>query len=705
VELRAQTSFLAGLIAIAIGLAVLLRPRKSPLIWWFGAFSMAVAAWHLSATLVSALGPTPAFQRIYLVCGVLLPVSAVGFLRLFLEEEAQPVSRLWRGALTSGAVLVGLVCTPAYAKPSVPAAIFLYMSLLLVLALGALWQRARRVKSSFSRRRLRFLVLMGAVATVFTAVDYLPLVGLEIPPVGTVLTLVFLYILSQSVLRERLLDLYELAARLAVLTALSFLLAGVFWLLLSFWGGQFFMHSVAAALVVLLVYDPVRLKVEQKISQLFFRERYDLEQAVAALRRRLAHVLELEHLPDLLMAGLESSQRVTHAALYLLDSEMRGYELLGQLGAIPVRRLESAAMRPLIDALRKQHVLTVESFERERELHRAAARDREAETCHEVVQCLDSMHGSLCIALSVDDDIYGMLCVRDERVRDAFSPEEIQLLLGLCAQVVTAIENTRLYQRMKERDKLATMGEMAAGLAHEIRNPLGAIKASAEYLRETPAEDGGSDEFLHIIVEEVDRLNRVVSSFLDYANPAHGDLHMLCDVNAVVERTAQVLASEVEQADLMATLALTPGLPRVRIDAERLRQVLINLIQNALQAIELGGTLRIETQLSEPVSEGVASWVDISVSDTGKGVPQQVLHNLFEPFVTTRQTGTGLGLAICQRIVSAAAGKILVQTRQNQGSTFTVRLPAALDDLRAQPGVVSAPSGALETPSVSATNR
>jgi two-component system sensor histidine kinase HydH len=713
VELRTQTSFLAGLIAIAIALTVLLRPRKSRLLWWFGAFSLSVAAWHLSTALVSVLGPDPLWRRLNLICAVLLPVSAVGFLRLFIEDEARPVSVLWRGAVGFSALQITLLCTPLYVLPAVPLAIFFSMSVLLVVALGMLWRRAQRVRSSFARRRLRFLVLMGALSTLFTAADYLPLVGLDIPPVGTVLTLVFLYILSQSVLRERLLDLYELAGRLSVLTALSFSLAAVFWLLMSFSGGQFFMHSVAAALVVLLVYDPLRLKVEQKISQLFFRERYDLERDVGILRRRLAHVLELDHLPDLVLAGLESSRRVTHAAIYLLDADMRGYQLLGHIGSVPVRRLEGAAARPLVDALRADHLLTIEAIERKVELHRAQGRDRDAETCHEVVQCLEAMHASVCVALSIEGDVYGMLCIRDERVRDAFSPEEIQLLLGLCAQIVTAIENTRLYQRMKERDKLAAMGEMAAGLAHEIRNPLGAIKASAQYLRETPPEDAGSDEFLHIIVEEVDRLNRVVSSFLDYANPAHGDAHMLCDVNAVVERTAQVLATEVEQLDLLDALALAPDLPKVRIDAERLRQVLINLIQNALEAIEGGGTLRVETRVRDALgpSGEPDRWVEVSVVDTGKGVPQQVLHNLFEPFVTTRQKGTGLGLAICQRIVSGASGKILVQTRENQGSTFSVLLPAAQEPAAApQPGVgggaVSEPvSGALETPSVSATNR
>jgi signal transduction histidine kinase len=491
---------------------------------------------------------------------------------------------------------------------------------------------------------------------------------------------------------------------------------------LSRWltGQQFFLHSVAAALVVLLVYDPFRLKLEETISQLFFRERYDLERDIAVLRRRLTHVVEFEHLPDLVLAGLESSERITHASLYFLDPELRGYQLQGHLGSMPVRRIEVAAVRPLLDALRKEPGLTIEARERERETRRSEGRDRDAETSHEVVQCLDAMHASVCVALSIEREIYGLLCIRDERMRDAFSPEEIQLWLGLGSQIVTAIENTRLYQRMKERDKLAAMGEMAAGLAHEIRNPLGAIKASAQYLRESPASgsaaallDGGdasSDEFLHIIVDEVDRLNRVVSSFLDYANPAAGDRPMPCDVNAVVERTAQVLAMEVERVDLMSTLQLGSGLPKVRIDAERLRQVLINLVQNALQAIEAGGTMRIETRL---VGSGDAAepGVEISVSDTGKGVPQQVLKNLFQPFVTTRQKGTGLGLAISQRIVSAAGGKIMVQTRQDQGSTFTIRLPAvppplpALEPSARQPGDEPAPSGALETPSSSATNR
>jgi two-component system, NtrC family, sensor histidine kinase HydH len=141
----------------------------------------------------------------------------------------------------------------------------------------------------------------------------------------------------------------------------------------------------------------------------------------------------------------------------------------------------------------------------------------------------------------------------------------------------------------------------------------------------------------------------------------------------------------VNHLDLMECLSLAPTLPPVRIDPERLRQVLINLVQNALQAIEAGGTVRIETASREgPDLDGqVRAWVEIHVVDTGPGIPQQVLSNLFEPFVTTRQKGTGLGLAISQRLVRAVGGSILVRTREQQGSTFTIRLPVAPEVERA----------------------
>ncbi|MCZ7684477.1 MAG: ATP-binding protein [Sandaracinaceae bacterium] len=342
--------------------------------------------------------------------------------------------------------------------------------------------------------------------------------------------------------------------------------------------------------------------------------------------------------------------------------------------------MELALARPLVDRLRRDEALVLENVERNLEEARELGEDLECELLTEVLGALDAMHATVCIALRGADETYGFLCVRDDRLRDAYSPEEVQLLRSLAAQASIAIENSRLYQRLKQRDRLAALGEMAAGLAHEIRNPLGAIKASAQFLAEPDgsepaAADPGMTEFLDIIVEEVDRLNRVVSSFLDYARPSTGD-PAPTDVNAVVRRTVQLLANDLD--GLETELELVDELPRVRIDAERLRQVLINLCQNAAQAMEGQGTLTVRTrERTRSDREGERRWVEMWVADTGPGIPQKVLANLFVPFVTTKNRGTGLGLAISQRIVNAAGGHIEVRSHHDVGTTFVVRLPAS----------------------------
>lgn len=680
-DLRTQTSLLAAIVATAIAIPVLIRPRKSRVHLWFSAFSLSTAAWYLT-TFLSRLDDGEGFTEPNAVFAVALPLSGVGFFRSFLGEDNARVRWLARaGAVVGvGLVLVGL--TPLSAHLVYPASIFTFVLVMMTTALSLLAAAASNAASRFERARLQYLTIMGALATTFTLADYLPYFGVDIPPVGTVLTLVFLYVFGQSIQRYRLIDLYELAGRLGVLTAVSFTLAAIFWLLVELTGGRFFLHSVVAALAVLLLFDPLRTRVEQRIAQFFFRERFDLEQTIARLRAQLAHVLELDDLAHIVMTGLEQSRRVTHASLYLLDAEQRGFNLAGHVGPEPVSRLELAPARPLLDRLAREEVLTLENLEKELEERRAHGENRDAETLYEIVQGLEAMQASTCVGLlSAGPDVFGLLCVRDDRLRDAFTPEEGLLFRGLANQAAIAVENSRLYQRMKERDRLAALGEMAAGIAHEVRNPLGAIKASAQFLAETATERPQDDapnqaEFLGIIVEEVDRLNRVVSSFLDYARPSKGD-PAPTDVNRVIERTMQLLSAECAAADISFTLELSAGLAEARIDAEHLRQVLLNLVQNAVQAMEAGGRLTIATRPYLGATTAEAPFIEIAVSDTGPGIEYSLLRNLFIPFVTTKETGTGLGLALCQRMVSAAGGHIDVRTRPGEGATFVVRLPGA----------------------------
>lgn len=678
-DARTQTSFIAALLCFALAASVLLRPQRQRAHWLFGILAINTALWYVSTFIVGVAGRVPFWERFNLICGVLLPLSAVRFFGVMVPWETDRTRAVGRASIVAAVVLLGVMLTPFYDHAVVVGGLLLYVIVFLTLALGFLYKLGLETTSRLEGARLRYIALVGGFGGLFTLVEYLPAyVGVDIPPVGTILVLVFLYALSQSIMHYRLIDLYEIAGRLGVLTALAFMLAVLLWLMQMVSGGQLFLHIVVSAFVVLILFDPVRARVQQWISQVFFHERFELEQTIGELRDSLTHVLDIDELGTAMMGGLEESPRFTQGALYLIEHDGLSFVTTHYFGPAPPERIEMAPARPLLDRLVANGTVVLESAERELEERRERGDDREAETLHDVAVILRALGASVCLGIRGEGgNLYGLLTVRDDRLRDAFSREEVQLLAGLAAQVAVTIENSELYQQMKEKDRLAALGEMAAGLAHEIRNPLGSIKASAQYLAETDQGPEGSREFLDIIVDEADRLNRVVGSFLDYARPAHTDPEPIF-VNSAVQKTLQLLRPECDSANVTLHVTVDHDLPRVRIDIEHLRQVLINLVQNAVQAMTDGGDIFVETRIQDRfrIGGGAHRWVQISVRDTGPGIAPGLLANLFVPFVTTKQQGTGLGLAISQRIVSEAGGRIDVRSRQGFGTTFVVLLPA-----------------------------
>ena len=224
---------------------------------------------------------------------------------------------------------------------------------------------------------------------------------------------------------------------------------------------------------------------------------------------------------------------------------------------------------------------------------------------------------------------------------------------------------------------------MAAGLAHEIRNPLGAIKGAAQLLitadGKPAAPAAETAEFLDIIVEEANRLNNVVTRFLDYARserPGREGADKV-DLNHVVRKTVQLLQQDAAARTIELRVRIDEQLPQIAGDPESLLQVFLNLGQNALQAMPDGGTLEILTTRRRRSRLGYGQFAEVRFRDTGIGIPRDRLKKLFIPFYTTKQKGTGLGLAISHRIINQHGGTIEVRSTIGQGSTFSVFLPAA----------------------------
>ena len=265
---------------------------------------------------------------------------------------------------------------------------------------------------------------------------------------------------------------------------------------------------------------------------------------------------------------------------------------------------------------------------------------------------------------------------------------------GLVVAVQDFTHEMQAQERARQRDRLAALGELSAGVAHEIRNPLAGIATSAQVLRNRLPAGDERRRFLDVIQDEVNRLDRIVSGLLDYARPWTLTLRRV-PLPECVEKALALVAEAAARQAVQVEAHAQEGLPEVFADRDQLIQVLLNVFRNALEAMPAGGALTVSARLAERPgfvrrsggrragdrvlpqgSPGPSrTVVELRVTDTGEGIRPENLPRLFDPFFTTRATGTGLGLSICQSILHEHGGGISAESALGKGTTVIIELP------------------------------
>jgi signal transduction histidine kinase len=298
------------------------------------------------------------------------------------------------------------------------------------------------------------------------------------------------------------------------------------------------------------------------------------------------------------------------------------------------------------------------------------------------------------------DRVLGGLSADNLVTQTMITEKKLQSLMIFANQAALALENALMYEELKtfsselegrvrkasarleetqrqlfQSEKLAALGKLSAGIAHEIRNPLTSIKILIHSLADEQATSSSREKDLAVIEGEIGRVNKIIKQFLDFARPRPPSLETL-DVRAILEETLALLIYEMEAQGISLEKSYSPDLPPIPVDREQMKQVFLNLMLNALQAMEKGGTLRVVTRRASPFpGEGERSAAEVSFADTGPGIPEDLRGKIFEPFFSTKEEGIGLGLPIAQRIVEEHGGEVRVESKVGQGTTFTIALP------------------------------
>jgi len=208
---------------------------------------------------------------------------------------------------------------------------------------------------------------------------------------------------------------------------------------------------------------------------------------------------------------------------------------------------------------------------------------------------------------------------------------------------------------------------MAAGVAHELRNPLSSIKGLAVLLKSQLSASGSGVETADVLVKEVERLNRSIGELLEYARPAQLKRE-LTDIDEIIKKTVSLVQVDAESYQISLVLALATGLPMVRVDRDKLNQVVLNLFLNAIQAMPNGGVLTVRTERD-------GGMIVVSIRDSGEGITPENLHRVFDPYFTTKSNGTGLGLALSTKIVEEHGGMMKISSTLNEYTEVRVMLP------------------------------
>jgi signal transduction histidine kinase len=533
--------------------------------------------------------------------------------------------------------------------------------------------------SPLARNQYKYILVATLLAFIGGSTTYLLAFNINFYPHTNFLVSIYPVIIAYAIVKHRLMDITFVLKKGVTYAYASFLLL-VPLCFLVIYGQQVAFHAVNYPFSIFILsviiasayfFPKVKVRAEKTVEQLIFKNKYDYRKTISDLSRAMVSILNTEDLCKKIITTTTDAMVVEKAFIYILDEAEGFYKLCDSMN-IPQEKMVSNYHKedPFFKWTERHKVI----FIRE-ELERYTT-DAEALAMAEKMKQMES---EICIPLITKEKLLGVISLGMKGKGEMYTHEDLELLTTLSNQATIAIENAKLYEdlsntkvQMQRADRLASLGTLTAGLAHEIRNPLVAIKTFTQLLPERFDDDEFRNHFLSVTAGEVDRISSLVTELLEFSRPSQPNLNKE-DLNKIVEKMLLLVTTESHKKNLQVVKDFHDYLPPVVLDKEQLKQVFLNILLNAIDATPENGVVTVGTKLMK--RNGHQDCVQIIIHDTGKGIPHEDLDRIFTPFFTTKHQGSGLGLAISHQIVQEHNGTIEVESDENRGTSFFVTLP------------------------------
>jgi len=709
---------IAAIICISLGMLVLFKNTNNNKNRFYMLFSIILTIWAYACFVQSVTTDIKAailYDKILYAAAVFAPTLFLHFISVYLNKK--------RNLALSVSYILSWVFfvfnfTPFFRKGVVflfnnrfvtipEVGWYLYLAFFAVVVAIAYYDLINTIRfgSGEIKRHSEYLFI-ASIFLVVGGLSYFALIlNLASYPFDSILNLVsstvlavFEIIISYAILRYRLMDIEVVIKKGVVYSTMMASIVGVYSLLMfisqnvfeSTLGINQWIATILTAFAIAVGYKPLETSVTNLTDKYFFRKKYDYQKTLKDSSEAMNLLTDIDRLVRLTTRivarrmGLEETSTLVydepHHRYHVKAVEGKSKELLGTTFSDDYELFKHLFTAKKI--LIKDEVINT--------LNSKLLMPDERKRLTTIRKEMDKLHAQICVpsitrGKYMGNKLVAVFCLGEKKSGDMYSNEDIQLLSTLSNQAAVAVENALMYsdlmkqfQELKETkdqlvqsEKLAALGTMAAGIAHEIRNPLTSLQLFVQMMAERFDDHEFREKFTQIVPPEIERLNRIVSDLVSFAKPSKLVMEP-AQVNDILDKTIRLSEISFKKLNVKVIKEFGP-VPAVLCDQQKLMQTFLNLIMNGSQSMATGGTLTVRTYFDD-INKNVC----IDVKDTGHGISEENLKKIFAPFFTTKEGGTGLGLAITRRIVEEHKGEIKVKSVVGEGTTFTVELPVAV---------------------------
>src|SRR3989338_3160549 len=521
------------------------------------------------------------------------------------------------------------------------------------------------------RHKLNF-VFLSLLFLCIAAMDFLPNYGLAIYPIGFIFAIAYSLTMAYAILRHQLLDIEVIIRRTAVFAGLFAFVYGVF-TVVTVIGQRFFERGlgwnqwvalIPTVTIITFTLRPVENFLTNITERFLFQKKYDYRELLRVFTNEILTFLDLQRLTEQTVAGLGSIVKLESAAVLLHDKDAQAYKVVAGQN------------------LKQKDVVFGEDHTLIRYLkvsHKPILREKDADKMHhdgDMNLAFRALNAQLCLPIQSHDLLIGILSLGMKKSGEDYTAEELDILMTLARTEAIAISNAQLFDELSktkdclmQREKMAAVGTLAAGMAHEIKNPLAAIRTFTDYLPAKYGESEFREKFCRIVSQEVGRICDIVNNLLMFSKPA-SSLKRLCSVNDPLRDILDLLSNEFLKRNVCVVSDFQEH--QIWVDPSQLKQAFLNVILNAIDAMKArGGSLDVRTRVD-------AHGVEVRIADTGQGISTENIPRIFDPFYTDKEGGTGLGLAITHSLVEKNGGRIAVESGVGKGTVFVMKFENAV---------------------------